>query len=175
MRCNAKPNFIANIRAETARDSIKAVDVFVFLHGEPNKLWFYEGSVSSDQLGKDILAAATRGKLRFAYNTACFGATHLQNFLNAGFTEAVGAIAINSNAATEYPVLLEFMSLGQAFSLGISAGNVPQSNETWDAIARASGLSPVNSQKNIGGELQDGFLYSAEQWMLNGWIPLIGN
>lgn len=164
-----KQNLLTAIESATSRSAVKAVDLFVFLHGEKNNLAFYEGDVATSELSKDIKKINTHGKLRMVYNTACFGATHTHDFINAGFKVADGAIAVNTNAAFEYPMFLQLMATGQPFGLAVAAGNSPYTNELSDQLARSNGFSgAINSQKNIEGDATEGYLKSALMWLSDG-------
>src|SRR5690349_3609687 len=74
------------------RSEIKEVDLIVMLHGHPNRLVFNDGEVGTTSLKNDILALDISKKLRLVYSTACFGATHADDFMGAGFTSAIGSV-----------------------------------------------------------------------------------
>lgn len=76
------------------------------LHGLPDKLVFADGGVKTPALAGEIKALSLAEKLRLVYSTACFGLSHADDFVKAGFTAAVGAKAVNANAAAEFPLLL---------------------------------------------------------------------
>lgn len=156
----------AAIEEATGRSKVKAVDVFVFLHGLPNRLAFYEGDVQTADLSAQLQSVNSHGKLRLLYSTACYGASHIQDWLNAGFKVAIGARGVNSNAATEYPAFLNVTASGAPFSVAIAAGNSPLANLATDKLAKMSGLENTDSEKNVGGDLSEGFLSSATKWML---------
>ena len=95
-----------NALAELGRDpDHQALDVLMHMHGNPNKMHFND-TVTSDALCEDIAALKLGRKLRMFYTTACYGATHAQDMVQAGFTCGAGAIGVNANSATEYPAVL---------------------------------------------------------------------
>lgn len=154
-------NVLNTIASLAAQEQIKTIDVFVFLHGSPGELWFVDGGVKTSELSERIRALGTQGKLRIAYNTACFGQSHIQDFLNAGFKVASGARAVNANGATEYPIFLQTMALGLPFGLAIANGNLPGVNAAADELARQFVKSePVESNKSIGGDSSLSYLHS---------------
>lgn len=158
------------IKRATSRDEIKAVDVFVFLHGAPHSLAFYEGEVPSNQLGDEIARIDTKGKLRMLYSTACFGSTHNLDFRRAGFRVVDGAIAVNANGVSELPAFLQSLNTGLPYGIAIATGNIPAVNDSWDTSLKAFSQEPVNSTKVVDGDQSLSFITSGARWVLNGVI-----
>ena len=112
-----RASFVRAVNQAAARPEIKAIDVIVVLHGHPGRLVFDNGSGKGDvvpvtQLGADLAPAA--GKLRVLYSTACFGLSHAQPFVDAGFAAACGATGQCANGPVEYPQVLSMWSQGNS-------------------------------------------------------------
>ncbi len=87
---------------------IRAVDLFLQLHGKPGSVYFYDRQVMTRRLSLAIRKAALKDCLRIVYNTSCYGDSHSGDLLSAGFKAAVGSIGVNANAASEYPVFCRY-------------------------------------------------------------------
>lgn len=95
------------------------------------------------------------------YSTACFGLSHADDFVKAGFTAAVGAKAVNANAAAEFPLLLAQWGGGarlqDALAIADSAVTRMPLDGAAEAFAAVSTPRPtwagqVNSTKGIVGD-----------------------
>ena len=93
---------------------IKALDLFFQLHGLEGKARFYDQWVLSSRLNREIRQLIKRDCLRLLYNTSCYGDSHSDDFLEAGFKVSVGPLKVNANAATEYPAFCRLWS-GRGF------------------------------------------------------------
>lgn len=151
-----KQKFLDKLKALGDKASIKAIDVIVMLHGTDEKLWFYKNDrdgmveVTASSLATDINALGIGHKLRLLYSTACFGESHNNNFLNAGFATSVGAKAVNTNAATEFPIVLGMWANDQKISSAVSAGET--GHQVFDALANLNAnWRPANSDKDVDG------------------------
>lgn len=160
-------NFRQALRTLAGNARIKAIDVIVALHGTTNRLAFEDGTVDTENLASffDVRATPalaartdlTRGKLRLLYSTACFGRSHIDDWLAVGFDAVIGAYGVNANAEVEYPSVLGQWALGQAAFNALTATNVPTSLAVTDGplvmAGRLSGsfLQHVNSKKSFGG------------------------
>ena len=82
----------------------RALDLFFQLHGLKGKVRFFDQWVFSAELINEIRLIVKRDCLRLVYNTSCYGDSHSDDFLKAGFKVAVGSLKVNANAATEYPI-----------------------------------------------------------------------
>jgi hypothetical protein len=137
----------------TARPEEKALDVFVHLHGSPGALWFEDGMKETSSI-RTALAAQPRvgAKLRALYSTACYGGSHMGDFLASGFRVANGARAVNANAAYDYPTVLGRWRDGETFQDAQNAGNDPGQMSFYDGIASWQGFSDVDSFKLVEGQ-----------------------
>ena len=72
----------------TTSEDIDAVDVILVAHGLNGRLQFSQGDVcTAADLATQLRAAGAAPKLRLLYSSACFGATHAEQFLGAGFLD----------------------------------------------------------------------------------------
>ena len=106
-------NFISKLNALSYDRQNLALDLFLQLHGEPGELLFYDDKIRTTKLGALLKKKVYSHPLRLLYNTSCYGDSHSEDFLQAGFITAVGAVGINSNAATEYPLFCRLWGGGR--------------------------------------------------------------
>lgn len=148
-----KQNFLNTLTQLCADTSIKAIDVILNLHGGNETLYFSDNKVSMNTLEKNLLALNCTNKLRMLYSGACYGKTHADKFVKAGFNTAVGAARINANSATEYPIVLTMWAAGSTIAKAVAVGENPMTRIPADAVAREiGGFSDVNSDKDIVGD-----------------------
>src|SRR4051812_38539551 len=107
-----KNNLVSTLKALGGKPTIKEIDLIVMLHGNTNRLVFHEGRVYMSELKSDIQGLNLAKKLRLVYSTACYGQTHINEFMGAGFSTAIGAKGINSSGATELPIFVRLWSYG---------------------------------------------------------------
>jgi len=155
-RAATRPAFVKAISQVAAQTQIDAVDVIVVLHGSPGRLIFDDGNGKGDSvdvrdLGLDLSPA--RSKLRVLYSTACYGLSHAQAFVDAGFDAACGAIGECANGPVEYPQVLSMWSHGHTFKDSVNKGDDPSTRKIFDAAAWLSGFHDANSDKEIKGDL----------------------
>ena len=105
-----KANLLNTVRAIGAKPTIKEIDLVVMLHGSHNSLVFHDAACNTSALKTDIASLNLAHKLRMVYSTACYGDSHSDDFVSAGFSAAIGAVAVNANAAVELPVFLNLWS-----------------------------------------------------------------
>jgi len=120
-----------------------AVDVFFQLHGLQRKVRFYDCWVSSFTLGREIRRVVARDCLRLLYNTSCYGDSHSDVFLKAGFRVSIGAMGINTNGATEYPLFCRLWP--------VSAYRKRRPLTVIEIMRRADRVLPRRIQDRIAG------------------------
>lgn len=127
------------LQQTAARAEIKAVDLVISPHGLSNRIYFYpnEEKTMSD-VARDLLTIPEnlRRKFRVVFSTACFGATHCQNWLNAGFKTAAGSRGISADGALSYPAFMAAWIGGRTFRETIDAANAADAMRIQDGIAR---------------------------------------
>jgi len=144
--------FVRSISALAGSHQNQAVDALVHLHGSRGGLAFADGAISSARLAEDIRRQGVEAKTRALYSTACYGATHIQDFLNAGFKVASGARKVNTSSAYEYPKFMSEFGKGTAFGRALDKADVGFARNASDWIAeKVLGFSDVDSRKVIQG------------------------
>ncbi|MBN2090704.1 hypothetical protein JW964_13920 [candidate division KSB1 bacterium] len=156
-------NFIDNITNLASDREIKALDVFLHLHGGNGKLTFYEKTPENkldiklyrtSEISKTLREKNLNRKLRILYSTACFGQSHLHDFIYAGFRVACGAISVNANTAIEYPLFMTHWLSNSTFSTSVMAAHQLDGimTKVQDEIANGQGFPDANSFKIILGK-----------------------
>ena len=131
---------------------MEAVDVLLMLHGSENTLHFDGGAARTGDLRGELAALGLRGKLRMLYSTCCYGDSHSDDLVAGGFRAAVGAAAVNANAATEYPTVLTRWAAGSTLKDAVAAGDNPLTRVPQDRIAKMMGFADADSDKTIRGD-----------------------
>jgi hypothetical protein len=147
-----RSNFVDKIQALAREPQTKALDLFLVMHGSKAVLHFEDGAVSTADLKTQLQDADLKNRLRLLYSTACYGATHANDFVEAGFRVVSGALGVNANGPYDYPAQLYHWSRGERYKSAVDAGNRRLGILTHDAIARAAGFDDVNSEKIIEGK-----------------------
>jgi hypothetical protein len=142
-------SFVADVAALVARPDLDVVDVVLTTHGDPGEVIF----TREDRVAIDALAARiAHPKLRFAYNTACYGRTHAEALRSAGFRTVVGAKAKNTNGWAEYHHLLRRWMDGATVAEAVKAADRVVPRMFWDLVARTVGrMRDVDSEKVVTG------------------------
>jgi hypothetical protein len=143
--------FLDSIQALAQDPQTRAVDVFLVLHGLEGKLHFDDGFITSAGLKTRLQDLDLAHRLRLLYSTACYGASHAGDFVEAGFRVASGALGINANGPVDYPVQLHEWGDNKRYQTAVNAGNNRLGIWTHDAVARALGFGNVNSEKIVVG------------------------
>jgi hypothetical protein len=148
--------FVDAVLQAARAPNVRAIDVVVVLHGSPGKLIFDNGagrgdSVPAAQLAPELAPAGP--KLRTLYSTACYGLSHAQAFVDAGFDAACGAIGECANGPAEYPQVLSMWAHGHTFKDAVNKGDDPATRKIFDVVAKLSGFPNANSDKEIKGVL----------------------
>jgi hypothetical protein len=101
-----RENFLRAVREVSADPAVRAIDVIVYLHGAPGAIAFVDtGYFPSARIRDDLLALDTEvraetggvSKFRALYSDACWGESHIADWLRAGFRTVSGAIDQDSN------------------------------------------------------------------------------
>ncbi len=142
-----------------ATSGYQAVDMILMVHGEPDTLVLAgPGGQGTDEvlavdLAGDLVGLPElSGKLRLCYSTVCFGQSHAQALLAAGFTAVIGAKAINANSATELPLLLSGWGRGDPIGAVLRRADNPEVRVATDFVAQHFGFTSVDSEKVLLGE-----------------------
>ena len=147
-----RSNFVEEITRLAQEPETKALDVLLSLHGLDGVLYFEDSPAQSSEVGEELKQADLGHRLRLLYSTACYGASHAVDFVKAGFRVASGAMALNANGPYDFPTQLLHWRAGETYRLAVRRANNRLFIDTHDAIARALGFDPVNSEKAIEGK-----------------------
>jgi hypothetical protein len=154
-------NLVGALAQAGADDDIQAIDLLVLLHGSPDRLEFNNGGWFTPSMATTLQGLGISPKLRLVYSTACYGATHNDDFIKAGFKTAIGALKVNTNSAFEFPMLLNLWALGWNVKEALKLGDKPATRKLADASAKAFGkinnlpwVKEVNSQKLLSGNAE---------------------
>ena len=152
-------NFVDSLRLAAGR--VKAVDVIFTTHGDTDLMVFAD----EDQPEAKVLAALTalpdetRAKFRAIFSTACFGRTHLDTWIGAGFKQASGSEGIYADSAVSYAPFLAAWAAEKTFAEAVALANAADVNNVADNLARAFYISEnrradaaqVNSDRKVAG------------------------
>lgn len=140
------------------------VDMILGIHGLPDKLAFSDGAIAVSQwvVGlKDKLLSSGESvllnKLGLLYNLSCYGASHINSFLDLGFQVVVGSRSVNANAELEYPWVLQMLATGSSVETAFTQPNsrgwlkLADGPIRWLGRKQNSFLKDTDSYKIIGG------------------------
>jgi hypothetical protein len=144
--------FLGRVVSLASDPETKALDVFLVMHGNPGRVYFDDMSITTANLGERLKAADLAGRLRLLYSTACYGASHADDFVKAGFRTASGAVAVCANGPYDFPTQLLKWGTNQTYKSTLKAGNNPVFRVIHDNAAKAMGFTDVNSEKIIVGK-----------------------
>ncbi len=144
-----------------AKSSVKSVDLIISPHGLNDELYFYPNDGVSIALVADKIKAiptAYRRKFRMVFSTACFGASHIDEWLDCGFQATSGSEQVYADSLVSFPAFLGTWVMGGSFRDAIAAANNADPLRVQDSLARpvleAMGspfANQVNSTRRIGG------------------------
>ncbi len=144
-----------------AKSSVKAVDLIISPHGLDDKMYFYPNDGVSMALVADkikAIPAAYRRKFRMVFSTACFGASHIDEWLDCGFKVASGSEQVYADSLVSFPAFLGTWVMGGSFNDAVNAANIADPLRVQDGLAKpvmeAMGspyANQVNSTRRIGG------------------------
>jgi len=130
----------------------EALDVFLVVHGMPGRIYFDDRSITTADLAERLRSADLTDRLRLLYSTACYGASHARDFVDAGFRTASGARAVCANGPYDFPTQLLKWGTFNTYKTTARAGNDPVFRLIHDHAAKAMGFTDVNSEKIIVGK-----------------------
>lgn len=145
------------------KKEILAIDTIVGLHGNPDKLYFFEKSYATNVISTEILnnethaqseIALLKSKLRMFYNLSCYGKSMNDDFFELGYKISIGSIAVNANAEIEYAYVLKKFALGETIEESFAHPNSDRMINLADKPVRLLGgfLKDTNSKKEFLGD-----------------------
>jgi hypothetical protein len=168
---------LAAVAAAAARlasaPGVRAVDVFLNVHGQPATVTLAGGEVEVPALAAALAGGTAVGAVaggaaasgapmggarpRLVYSTACHAAAHAAALRAAGFRACVGARRINATGGFETPVFLALWARGAEVGRALRIADHPAPRGLADAVAglvlRAVGeRGAVDSGKVLEGE-----------------------
>ena len=149
-----KAKFLNAIKAAATTPGIKAVDVFLQLHGTNNTFYFHDGPHLASVVRDDILALALPDRLRLIYNTSCFGDSQNDTeMIAAGFDTAIGSKKNNCTGITEFPTFCALWKAGHMVKNIMPIADNPLTRTIQDNLAsnHSPALRPADSTKVIRG------------------------
>jgi hypothetical protein len=144
--------FLDRVTALSSDPETEALDVFLVVHGSPGRVYFDDGSIATADLAEMLKTADLADRLRLLYSTACYGSSHAQDFVDAGFRTASGALAVCANGPYDFPTQLLRWGRQNTYKSTVIAGNNPVFRVIHDNAAKAMGFTDVNSEKIIVGK-----------------------
>jgi hypothetical protein len=146
-----RSRFVRKLKSLTADSRNKAVDVVLMLHGLRNRLYFRDGGVNTTDLKSEIANNGPLAKLRACFSTACYGASHASDLVDAGFRVACGARGVYANGAWGIPTALRNWADEETFSKAVSQANNPAMIAIADRAAELIGFNGVDSHWIVRG------------------------
>lgn len=126
------------LASASAEPGVGAVDLLVNPHGTSRKVWFVDGPVDADDVCAAIserLDTEQRRRLRAAFSTACYGMSHNDAWLRAGFSVCVGSRGIYADGVTSLPRLLRGWAGGQTVADAVEKSNGAGLRHRQDSVA----------------------------------------
>ena len=114
--------FVTKVRVMAKTVGTQALDVFLNVHGRPDKLVFLDREIPITELADQVADLNLGHRLRLMYSTACYGGMHAKHWVAAGFRTASGAVGVNTNGEVEFPVLLHKWANGGSYASAVRAG-----------------------------------------------------
>lgn len=136
----------SKLNAAASNAAVKVVDLIFVTHGLNEQVAFADKRRSMDEVKQAIvtgLSASDRAKLRAVFSTACFGASHRDGWIAAGFNVASGSRGVYADSGTSFPAFLTAWAAGQSFSDAVKAANDSDPLRVQDKAA-------VNVMKSFG-------------------------
>ncbi|MBS1960195.1 MAG: hypothetical protein JST80_12030 [Bdellovibrionales bacterium] len=134
-------NLARLIRSLDSNPSIKAIDLIVYIHGMPGQLKFinetkgkgepYAKFLNMSEITERVKATGSQ-KLRAVYSDACYSASHVEGWLDAGFKIASGNVAVDSNQSRDLGKFLRNWTDNETFEYSIQRANTEGTYHTTD-------------------------------------------
>ena len=143
--------FLAALADAENDPAVQAIDVIVYLHGHPGEVGFVDtGFYPMDRLRDEILALSSAGtgggKLRALYSDACYGETHMADWLRAGFRAVSGSVGTDANWSLDLNRFMNAWRKGKTFGTAIDRANSVWATKLMDRAVHG------NSFKRTDGE-----------------------
>lgn len=125
-----KENFLNRLEDLEMNPTIDAIDVIIYLHGKREKICFIDtpNCHPMTEMAKDIknLRSDSGGsprKLRALYSDACWGKSHNDEWIDAGFKVVAGSIDQDANKTADLKKFLKSWTRGGAYKASLKKAN----------------------------------------------------
>lgn len=125
-----KENFLNRIEDLEMNPTIDAIDVVIYLHGKREKICFIDtpDCYPMTDMAKDIknLRSDSGGaprKLRALYSDACWGKSHNDEWIDAGFKVVAGSIDQDANKTADLKKFLKSWTRGGTYKASLKKAN----------------------------------------------------
>lgn len=156
------PGLLAALAEATGAAGVRAVDLSMHPHGTTERLVLADGAVDVDDVATQVLGLlgeAQRRRLRAVISTACYGASHLDAWLRAGFVAASGARGIYADGLTSVPVTFRAWAARRTLEQCVQSANDDPTRHAQDWLAsryyawtgRPRQAERVDSTRVLGG------------------------
>lgn len=103
------------------------------------------------QVKVDTLSKAAQKNLRVILETACYGSSHVQAWLDLGFCAAAGSQAVHCDSAASFPTFMNYYGNGYSFQEAVEAQNRCDPTDSYDKWAKELGFTDCQSHRDIKG------------------------
>jgi hypothetical protein len=148
-------SFLRAIREAELDPAIRAIDAIVYLHGHPGEIGFvdtgfYDVATARDELLSIAAETGGGGKLRALYSDACYGASHVADWLRAGFRVASGSVGVDTNWSRDLSRWMDAWTGGDRFGEGIRRANRVAVTRLTDWIIHGDSRKVVEGDAALG-------------------------
>jgi len=144
-----RANLLKAIQESEIDPEVKAVDTIIYVHGLPGELGFIDtGFYPTSRLRDEILYESPK-KLRALYSDACYGESHLADWIKAGYRVASGSIEMDTNWSVDLSRFMAAWRKDRTFGKGIREANSVRRTKLTDWLIRKG-----NSFKETQGDLE---------------------
>jgi len=123
-------NFLGALEDLELDPTVKVIDVVTYLHGQREKICFKDtpDCYAMTDLAREIRDLRSDGghgphKLRALYSDACWGKTHTDEWIQAGFKVVAGAIGQDANKTIDLKKFLRAWTDGATYRRSIQKAN----------------------------------------------------
>lgn len=150
-------NFLKELVKLQFQDNISKVDVIFYIHGhgpnspEGRSLCFYGAPcIPIERFSESIRDINFNNKLGVLYSDACWGSTHLDSMIEAGFMVAAGSTKVDANQTSDLRRFLKYWLNGKSFKAAIDFANQNPLTKLKDSIIKnASSIKLVKGNDSI--------------------------
>ncbi len=153
--------FKAKLIEVGSRAATKAIDLVFCTHGHSSKVVFADGKKTMEDVLKAFhdIPQSTRNKFRMVFSTACFGNTHADMWLDAGFACVSGSEGIYADSEVSLIPFLQSWENNKSFNEAVRNANAADIGDAADTAAKlfyiakgsAADANDINSNRIVSG------------------------